>query len=356
MVYSAQPAVSADKNLIARLGQVVSSQGLDGLAERLVGLHTWVQEEMRSFQQELEVLPRGAAVVQKSAHHLLDLDGKHLRPMCVVLASKLGSGFDESTRHLAMAVELVHTATLLHDDVIDQGAVRRGKPTARILYGNAAAIYAGDWLLIKALKRLRQAGHAGLMDRMLDIIDEMILAESVQLENRGRINGSLSDYFRVVEGKTAALFKWAMYAGAVAAGLPTSQAEALETYGLNLGIAFQAVDDLLDLDGEAARTGKSLFTDLREGKMTYPLIIALQRLPELREAVERCVESGEGPLPAEDIQTVLDGLRQTNALADCRALAEERASKAVAALSPFEDGPGKEALVTIARATVVRQS
>jgi len=356
MAYTAPASIPPRTDLIARLGRVVAGRGLGNLGARLIDLHTWVQDEMRTFEDGLGALPRGAAVVQKSAQHLLDLDGKHLRPMCVVLASKLGHGFDDAGRDLAMAVELVHSATLLHDDVIDQGDVRRGKATARVLYGNAASIYAGDWLLVRALKHIRKTEHTALLDRMLDIIDQMILAESIQLENRGRINASLDDYFHVVEGKTAALFRWAMLAGATSGGLNGSRAHALEQYGLHLGVAFQAVDDLLDLGGNTEDTGKALFTDLREGKMTYPLILALDRRPTMRPFVERCVAAGDDELHESDVEAVLEGLLETGALDDCRLLAESRSHSAVEALREFPDGPGKDALITVAEATAIRES
>ncbi|MBT8495353.1 MAG: polyprenyl synthetase family protein [Deltaproteobacteria bacterium] len=353
MGYFAPVSAPERTDLLARLGKVTRSQGLAALAADLTQLHAWVEVEMQGFERELDALPHGLSAVEKSAHHLLDLDGKHLRPMCVVLAAKLGSGWDDTTRNLAMAVELVHTATLLHDDVIDQGDVRRGVPAARLIYGNAASVYAGDWLLVKALKHIRTTGRLDLLDRMLEIIDEMILAESVQLENRGRINAELDDYFHVVEGKTAALFRWAMFAGASAAGLDRSQAEALERYGLHLGVAFQAVDDLLDLGGDSRHTGKALFTDLREGKMTYPLILALQREPSLRPVIERCIQD-DGELEASAIDTVLDVLARTGAVDDCRKLAAEHSARAITALDGFDDGPGKRALMTVARATATR--
>jgi octaprenyl-diphosphate synthase len=185
---------------------------------RLADLDRWIGGELRDFDAELAVVPRGVTAVQAAAHHLLDLGGKHLRPMCVALAAKCGAGFGPTARQLAIAVELVHTATLLHDDVVDVADTRRGQPAARTIYGNAASIFAGDWLLVEALRRVRGAGDLGLLDEMLAIIEEMILAESIQLERRGQIDGDVADYYRVAEGKTAALFRWAMRAGARAGG------------------------------------------------------------------------------------------------------------------------------------------
>src|SRR5688572_15627343 len=148
----------------------------------------WVTHELRDVERALEAVPRGERIVQRAAHHLLDLGGKHLRPMCVALASKVGTGFDARACELAVAVELVHTATLLHDDVVDLADTRRGRAAARVVYGNAASIFAGDWLLVDALRRITNASPE-LVAPMLAVIEEMILAESIQLERRGRIDG-----------------------------------------------------------------------------------------------------------------------------------------------------------------------
>jgi octaprenyl-diphosphate synthase len=191
---------------------------------------------------------------------------------------------------------------------------------------------------------------------MLAVIEEMILAESVQLENRGRVNTALADYFRVVEGKTASLFRWAMRAGGSAGQLPETACAALERYGHHLGVAFQAVDDLLDLDGDAAVTGKALFTDLREGKMTYPLIVALERSPSLLPVVGECAAlSPEEALPPAVVERVLTALHSTGAVAECRSLARQHAEKAAAALCDVPDGPGLTALVTVAETTAMRE-
>ena len=342
-------------SLLARLGAVVGPRASD-LADHLRELEGWVARDLRDFAAELAGIERGASLVERTAHHLLDLDGKHVRPLCVVLAARVGRGFDDAARQLAVAVELVHSATLLHDDVVDLGDTRRGAPTARVVYGNAASVFAGDWLLIEALRRIRRARVANVLDEMLAVIDEMILAESVQLENRGRINTALADYFHVVEGKTAALFRWAMLAGARAGGLPDAACRALERYGHHLGVAFQAVDDLLDVDGDAAVTGKALFTDLREGKMTYPLIVALERDAGLMPVLAECAAlPPERALPDLAVKRVIESLVTTGALADCRALARRRANEAIEAIAGLPDGPGKQALVMVASMTAARE-
>jgi octaprenyl-diphosphate synthase len=352
---TAATAVSST-SVIAQLGDVCAGRGLSDLASRLEHLRDWVTRDLCDFEAELGAVERGASVVHKSAHHLLDLGGKHLRPMCVALAARLGRGFGPAARDLAVAVELIHSATLLHDDVIDLGETRRGAPAARTVYGNAASIFAGDWLLVQALKRVRRCQLPGMLDRALDTIDEMIQAEAVQLENRGRINASRDDYFRIVEGKTAALFRWALYGGGRAGALDEDLCGALEHYGMHLGVAFQTIDDVLDFTGDSQVTGKTLFTDLREGKMTYPLIVAVERDPALVSVLEQLIAGPVDQTAPEALQArVSSAVVESGGIDECLALARRRAGAAIAFLAPLPLGPVVDALVTVAEATVHRE-
>src|SRR5580692_9416151 len=203
-------ALDTSPHVLDQLARTSGDHGAPVLGDRLASLHRWVAADLVGFEAELATLPRGERVVHAAAHHLLDLRGKHLRPLCVALASRFGDGFTPRARGLAVAVELVHSATLLHDDVVDLAERRRGEPTACVVYGNAASIFAGDWLLVTALRRIAAAGVDGLLERMLTVIEEMIVAESRQLERRGTVAGARADYFEIIEGKTAALFRWAM--------------------------------------------------------------------------------------------------------------------------------------------------
>lgn len=345
----------AGVDLLARLEGICAGRGLDGLADRLHELAAFVGYDMLSFEQEFGRLPRDGRLVGLSATHLLDLGGKRLRPMCVSLAARLGSGFDQRVLDLAVAVELVHSATLLHDDVVDGGDHRRGSPTARMVYGNAASIFAGDWLLIEALRRVERSGQPGILGELFDTIEEMIFAESLQLENRGRLGIKRETYFQVVEGKTASLFRWAMRAGALAGGLDDRARQALGEYGIHLGVAFQAVDDLLDLTGDARRTGKELFTDLREGKTTYPVIVALERDPSLRPLLEKVLATpADQPFVDHLADRVVEALRETRAVEDCQALARDRSARAVACLEGLPDGAARRSLRTVAEAIIDR--
>ncbi len=374
MTRAVHAPVSRPTQPVGQLSTVVGAQGLFDLAARLAELDRWIGGELRDFEEDLAAVPRGVRAVQQAAHHLLDLGGKHLRPMCVALAAKVGSGFGPAARQLAVAVELVHTATLLHDDVVDVADTRRGSPTARTVYGNAASIFAGDWLLVDALRRIRATGHGDLLDEMLAIIEEMILAESLQLERRrGQIHGDVpqrakasgvndlgreaADYFRVAEGKTAALFRWAMRAGARAGGLGVDQARALERFGLDLGVGFQIVDDCLDFAGDSAVTGKALYTDLREGKLTYPVLLGLERDPALAALIEEAIEGTDAPAVEQVVRhrAIAERIHGSGALADARRTAGERVARAVAALVAIPDGPGKVALITVAEAMATRE-
>ncbi len=293
-----------------------------------------------------------ASAVERASSHLLDLGGKRLRPMCVALTSRLGTGFDERARELAVAVELVHAATLLHDDVVDLGDTRRGAPAARLIFGNAVSIFAGDWALVDALRRVRRAEVPGVLEQLFDVIEEMVLAESLQLERRGRLDTTEAQWLEIVEGKTAALFRWAMYAGARAGGVEPEQCQILERFGADLGVAFQAVDDLLDLAGDPERTGKALFADLREGKLTYPVIVSMEREPRLAAIIEEIV-SAEVPDP-ELCREALRLIQGTGSLDDGRRLAMHHAERAKRALSALPPSRARDALCTIADATVHR--
>ena len=339
-------------SVLDRLSQVSALRGAPTLAERLVQLDRFVREDLTGFDKELDAIPRGARTIHRAAHHLLDLRGKHLRPLCVALTRRFGEGFTERAKDLAIAVELVHSATLLHDDVVDLAERRRGQPTACVVYGNAASIFAGDWLLIAALRRIRQSGIEGVLDRMLTVIDEMIVAESVQLERRGKIAGAREDYFAIVEGKTAALFRWAMFAGARSAGLPAAAEAALERFGLHLGVAFQAVDD--ELDYRESGTGKDALADLREGKITFPLVIALERDPSLSTRLETLLAADE--VSADQLGAIANEVRASGALAATRLLAEEHVQRALDVLEELPAGPARDALVTVALASLERQS
>jgi octaprenyl-diphosphate synthase len=345
----------ARHGLLSHLAAIALHEGCDALAHSLLELSDLVAVDADRIEEQLATLPKLVGVVGKSAHHLLDLEGKRLRPLLVALASRVGSGFDHRAADLAVAVELVHSATLLHDDVVDLGDLRRGAPAARMIYGNAASIFAGDWLLVEALRRVRVSGVAGVLDRLLGTIEEMIAAESIQLARRGRVDADEAGYFRVIDGKTASLFRFATYAGACAGGIAGEALNGLESYGQHLGVAFQIVDDVLDLEDADSNAGKSPFADLREGKLTYPLIVGVERDPDLRAVLNEIVASPPAERDREVFARVVRSLRSVGAFDAARQEASRRCRAATRSLGSIPRGRARRLLEAIAEAVILRR-
>ncbi|MBP6833927.1 MAG: polyprenyl synthetase family protein [Deltaproteobacteria bacterium] len=339
---------------LRRVEEVTAPHVEDGLTSRLAELRLWIAADLVDVDAALASLEPSDTPMHGAARHLLDLGGKRLRPLCVALAARAGSGFDRAARDLAVAAELVHSATLLHDDVVDLGDRRRGAPTARVIYGNIASIYAGDWLLVEALRRIRSTGHLDLLDRALDTLDQLLGAEALQLALRGTVPAR-SSYFEVVEGKTASLFRWAMAAGARAGHLDAPAAEAMERYGRLVGVAFQVMDDVLDVAGDASVVGKSLFGDLREGKITYPLLLAVERDAVFGQWLRGVVADASVHVDEAIASRVGAALRDTGAVADARALARSLSEEALGCLEVVPPGRARDALSDVAAALVDRR-
>jgi octaprenyl-diphosphate synthase len=222
----------------------------------------------------------GPAPATEAASHLLAAGGKRIRPLCVLLSAACFGSITESTRELALVAELVHLATLLHDDVVDDADLRRGAVASRRVGGNAVSVLAGDLLLTHALERTASVAPGRTMTELLVTLRSLVDGEIVQLRGRTCIESTESTYFTIVEGKTASLFSWAARAGARAGGAAETEVVKLGRVGHDIGIAFQLVDDALDYSGDAARTGKRLLADLGEGKVTLPLLVAMRTRPE----------------------------------------------------------------------------
>ena len=345
--------------VLTTLAEVSALHELPSMQARLEKLTQWMREALAPVESELQHVPERSteANIQAGSAHLLRAGGKRLRPLCVILASRLGHADELKVQQLAVAVELVHNATLLHDDVVDLGDARRGQPSVRALYGNAVSVFAGDWLLIDALRRVRTVGDTGVFMHLLDVIDAMIHAEAQQLANRGQLILDERVWRRIAEGKTAALFRWGLVAGGTAASLSSSHLDALDRFGLHLGTAFQAIDDVLDFDGDPEKTGKALFVDLREGKTTYPLLLAVRRDESLRARLEE-LAFGDDTKADRDAQQheVLDALKRLGALEETRAFARDAGDRAREALQELPPSDARAALETVLAATIARNA
>ena len=322
------------------------------LAARLSEVQRQFQPEMGTLERELLDLESAAAsgnLAQRAAAHLLRAPGKRIRPLCVFLAASYGVPRREDVAALGRAVELTHAATLLHDDVIDDAALRRHSPTARVVFGNSASVLGGDHLLVEALRTVRTTGSAVILDGLLAAIDSMIDAEAVQLERRGTFTVSRETYDRVVRGKTAALFRWSLASGAAIAGCSQAEVEVLGALGEDLGFAFQLVDDVLDLSAVSDESGKVPLSDVREGKLTWPLLCACEAQPSLIMTIRAAAAE-----PDPDFSSILSAVRATGALEATEARAWRFAQRATRALDSLPPGVTTEALRAVVHAAVRR--
>ena len=282
-----------------------------------------------------------------AATHLLLAGGKRVRPLCVLLAAACfrGAQLPEAARQLAVVAELVHLATLLHDD----GDERRGKPTSRRLWGNAVSVLAGDLLLTHGLERTAQASPGPVLTELFQTLRALVDGEIVQLRGRTEVDVTEATYFTIVRDKTASLFRWASRSGARVAGAEQDAIDALGEFGEHLGVAFQLVDDALDYAGDASSTGKELHADLREGKLTLPLLRAIAQRNEL---LPMLVSAREGDDVA--AERLIQAVRATSGAEEARGLARMETSSALLALGRLPASPARDLLGAVARELTAR--
>ena len=293
----------------------------------------------------LQRLKSDVALVNSVAHYIIGSGGKRLRPLLVLLAAR-ACGYP-GDRHVisAAVIEFIHTATLLHDDVVDDSALRRGQDTANSVFGNEASVLVGDFLYSRAFQMMVQIGQMRVMDVMADATNTIAEGEVLQLMNCNNPDATENDYLEVIYRKTAKLFEAGAQVGAILANQTRAMEAALADYGREVGLAFQLVDDALDYDANRDVLGKNIGDDLAEGKPTLPLIYALQRgSPREQVLIRRAIEHGG----LEDIEAILAAIRSTGALAYTMQRARECAERAVTALAPVPDSSFKAALVELA--------
>lgn len=286
-----------------------------------------------------------------AAEHLLVAGGKRVRALLTLLSARAAGGSGGVA--LAAAAELAHAATLLHDDVIDEGDVRRGRPTSRLLWSNAVSVLSGDFLLTRALDLACGAGVPGALEDLIAVLRELVAGEALQLSLRGNVEATEAEYRRVVEGKTASLFRWAARSGCRAGGGSARMAESMGLYGWHVGIAFQLSDDALDFDAEPDAFGKTLLQDLREGTLTLPMLRTLERHPEVREELRAALAKDE-PLDPSVASRIAKIVRESGAVQAVRQEAAAEAEAGAAALSLLPDNPFRRALEDVARGLAAR--
>ncbi|MBL8659692.1 MAG: polyprenyl synthetase family protein [Rhodospirillales bacterium] len=284
------------------------------------------------------------ALIPQLASHVVAAGGKRLRPMLTLAAARLCAYPGRRHIGLAACVECIHTATLLHDDVVDDSDLRRGLASANVVWGNKPSVLVGDFLFSRAFELMVEDGSLrvlGILSRASSVIAE---GEVSQLITTNDTQTSEADYLAVIRAKTAELFAAACRIGAVVAERPEAEEAALEAYGMNLGIAFQLIDDILDYSAKQATLGKTVGDDFREGKITLPIVLAFSRAnAEEKLFWRRTLEELEQE--PEDLERAITLLTARGALATTLECARQYGAKAIDALEPFPPGPVKAALV-----------
>jgi len=318
---------------IHMLDQAADGHVQEKTRARLMDAAKVVGEPFVRVEAELARLAQvGAAPGTQAAAHLISGGGKRVRPLSTLLACACFGDITESTEHLAVAAELIHAATLLHDDVIDDGSERRGVPTARRVYGNAVSVLAGDLLLVHALELVQKTGDREALATLFGTLRTLVDGEVVQLRGRTVLDPTEDTYLRIVKDKTASLFIWALTAGARAGGAGSTDLEKFAAFGAHLGVAFQLVDDVIDYASSPEVSGKKLCADLLEGKLTLPLILAMREDEGLSTLVSR-LRAGETQLGG----AIAERVRKSHGIELSRSRAETEtrlAAEALATISP----------------------
>lgn len=300
-----------------------------------------------------ERLSSRVALIDQISQYIISAGGKRIRPRLVLLFAE-ALGFRGPERHeLAAVVEFIHTATLLHDDVVDESALRRGRATANAIFGNAASVLVGDFLYSRAFQMMVSVNRLRVLQVLADATNVIAEGEVLQLMNMHDADLAVADYLQVIRFKTAKLFEASARLGAVLAEADAKVEEACADYGRSLGTAFQLVDDLLDYEGNSSELGKNVGDDLREGKPTLPLLLAMERASEDdRALIRHAIENGElAKLPE-----VLEIVKRTGALDATRAAAQAEADKARAALAHLPPSRAREALLDLCARSIHRSS
>ncbi len=300
-----------------------------------------------------ERLDSGVPLVGEVARYIISAGGKRLRPVLLLLTCGV-LGYTGAQRHnLAAVVEFIHTATLLHDDVVDESTLRRGRPTANESFGNPASVLVGDFLYSRAFQMMVDADSMRVMQVLADATNVIAEGEVLQLMNMHDASLDEEGYLRVIRSKTAKLFEASARLGAILGGHTAVVEEACATYGQALGTAFQVIDDVLDYDGNTAEMGKNLGDDLREGKATLPLILAMQKgTPEQSQTIREAIENGS----VEQLSQIVAIVRSTGALQGTREAAAAEAQRAIDAALRLPDNTYRQAMVALASQLLQRRT
>jgi octaprenyl-diphosphate synthase len=323
-------------------------------AESLAPLLEIVNEDMNAINRIiLDKAISDVDMIPELAHHLIDSGGKRLRPMLAIAASKLCEYEGQGHVRTAAAIEFMHTATLLHDDVVDESDTRRGRKTARLIWGNQATVLVGDFLLGQAFRMLVEVGSLPVLKILSNAAATIAEGEVMQLAAAKNTATTEDAYLAIIDAKTAALFSAAAEVGAAIASRPVHEQAALRSYGRNLGLAFQLVDDALDYSGDSGKLGKSVGDDFREGKVTLPVILSFRRGDgKEREFWNRTIAAGE--INDGDLEHAISLMRKHKAIEATLERARSYGGIARDALAIFRDSVEKSAMQDVIAFCIAR--
>ncbi len=293
-------------------------------------------------------------LINQLGFYIVSGGGKRVRPLLAIISAK-ALGYKGQGHILSAAfIEFIHTATLLHDDVVDESDMRRGKATANSAFGNAASVLVGDYIYTRSFQMMTELGSMKILKLMSDAVNVIAEGEVQQLMNCNDPNVSEESYMQVIYSKTARLFEVATQVGAVLSEAPSEIETALKNYGRYLGTAFQLIDDVMDYTSTGKEMGKNVGDDLAEGKPTLPLIHAMQTSsPEQSQLIKQAIENANG---MDHLQEILDIMKQTGSLDYARQKAYQEADKAIYELSCIPESDYKQALITLAHMSVNRKA
>jgi len=321
------------------------SKGGEALAAREI--MELVQEDLLRIESEIDLESMASVnAVTTISRYLSRNGGKRLRPILLLLSARTVGDVTPGAIHLGAVVEMIHTATLVHDDIIDVAETRRGKPSTNVLFGNHTSVLAGDWLYMQAFQIAVRERNFHVLDILIALTQMMVEGELIQLERIGRIDVTEADYMELVDRKTAGLFSACARLGAVIGGGSEENESRLADFAWNLGMAFQLIDDVLDFTAEESVLGKPVGGDLREGKVTLPLIYALQECsPSERAMVETVLQ--ERSYTTVPFRSILDMICRRQGIMKARERAHSFAEKSRALLTEFPDSPYQRALLAV---------
>lgn len=311
-----------------------------------------IAEDMRAVDTVIrESLHSDIVLIRQVADYIVSSGGKRLRPALVILVAGACGYRGKQHHQLAAVVEFIHTATLLHDDVVDESSMRRGRATANATFGNPASVLVGDFLYSRSFQMMVEVNNMRVMRVLADATNTIAEGEVLQLLNMHNVDVTERDYLQVVRSKTAKLFEAAGRLGAITSEVPAALEDTLAAYGTHLGTAFQLVDDILDYSGDLEQTGKNLGDDLAEGKVTLPLIHAMRRATSAqKEMIRRAVSDGGGA----DFEPVMSAIRECGALEYAQSQAEAESRLAINALASVGNSAYKICLLELAAFAVSR--